>query len=112
MEQALYHTEPVGTATCAQTNLTVHRRPLLHSLFWVTRGDGLRPAGHTQRNQANTTAEGMRQSLTSEIRLTPQPQEVPSAWIKLCHCCAAAVITVAAADDEGSSLLLQRCAAH
>jgi hypothetical protein len=37
----------------------------------VTSRGGLPPAGHTQRNQANPTAGGRRQSLTSEIRLTP-----------------------------------------
>jgi hypothetical protein len=50
--------------------------------FWgVTRWGGLPPAGHTQRNQANPTAGGSRQSLTSEIRLTLS-QEVPSARTK------------------------------
>jgi hypothetical protein len=44
--------------------------------------DGLPPAGHTQRNQANPTAGGPSQSLTSEIRLTPLSQEVPSARTK------------------------------
>ena len=42
-------------------------------------GAGLPQAGYTQRNQANLTADCPRQSLTSEIRLTPLPQEVPSA---------------------------------
>ena len=51
--------------------------------FLVTRGGGLPPAGHTQRNQANPTAGGPRQSLTSEIRLTPLFQEVPSARTKI-----------------------------
>jgi hypothetical protein len=43
-------------------------------------GAGLPPAGHTQRNQVNPTAGGPRQSLTSEIRLTPLSQEVPRLW--------------------------------
>ena len=43
---------------------------------------GLPPAGHTQHSQANPTAGGPRQSLTSEIRLTPLSQEVPSARTK------------------------------
>ena len=51
--------------------------------FWATRGCGLPPAGHTQCNQANPTAGGPRQSLTSEIRLTPLFQEVPSARTKI-----------------------------
>jgi hypothetical protein len=42
-------------------------------------GEGVLPAGPTQRTQANRTAGGLRKSLTSEIRLTPLPQEVPSA---------------------------------
>ena len=45
-------------------------------------GGGLPPAGHTQHIQANPTAGGPRQSLTSEIRLTPLSQEVPSARTK------------------------------
>jgi NAD(P)-dependent dehydrogenase (short-subunit alcohol dehydrogenase family) len=36
-------------------------------------GGGLPPAGHTQRDQANPTAGGPRQSLTSEIR--------PEVWL-------------------------------
>mgnify|MGYP001807734652 CR=1 FL=1 len=52
------------------------------AFFWVTRGGGLPPAGHTQRNQANPTAGGPRQSLTSEIHLTPLSHEVPSARTK------------------------------
>jgi hypothetical protein len=59
--------------------------------FWgggVTRGGGLPPAGHTQRNQGNPTAGGLRQSLTSEIRLTTLSQEVPSARVVDClGCC-------------------------
>jgi hypothetical protein len=42
-------------------------------------GGGLSPAGHAQRNQANLTAGGPWQNLTSEIRLTPLSQEVLSA---------------------------------
>jgi hypothetical protein len=49
---------------------------------WVTREGGLPLAGHTQHSQANPTAGGPRQSLTSEIRLTPLSQEVPSARTK------------------------------
>jgi hypothetical protein len=51
--------------------------------FLVTRGGGLPQAGHTQRNQANPTAGGPRQSLTRKIRLTPLFQEVPSARTKI-----------------------------
>ena len=41
------------------------------TFFVGYQGGVLPPAGHTQRNQANATAGGPRQSLTSEIRLTP-----------------------------------------
>jgi hypothetical protein len=44
---------------------------------------GLPQAGHTQRNQANPTAGGPRQSLTREIRPTPLSQELPSARTKI-----------------------------
>jgi hypothetical protein len=49
---------------------------LLSCFFVVARGGGLPPAGHTQRNQANPTAGGPRQSLTSEIRLIPILQQL------------------------------------
>jgi hypothetical protein len=55
-------------------------------LFWgggVTWGCGLPLAGHTQHSQANLTAGGPRQSLTSEIRPTPLLQEVPSPRVGL-----------------------------
>jgi hypothetical protein len=40
-------------------------------------GGGLPPAGHTQRNQANPTAGGPTQSLTSEIRPRRCPGRPP-----------------------------------
>jgi hypothetical protein len=60
------------------------QRHLSRSLFvfWITRARG---AGHrlaTQRNQANPTAGGPRQSLTSEMPPTPLIQEVPCARTK------------------------------
>jgi hypothetical protein len=45
-------------------------------------GDFHQLATHSARNQANATAGGLRQSLTNEIHLTPQSQEVPSARTK------------------------------
>jgi hypothetical protein len=44
-----------------------------HHLFAYLSGGGTPPAGHTQRNQANTTTGGLWQSLTSEIRPTSIP---------------------------------------
>jgi hypothetical protein len=63
-----------------------HRHCMWHMFVLVTRGGGLPQAGHTQRNQANPTARGPRQSLTREIRLTPLSQAVPSARTKIAWC--------------------------
>jgi hypothetical protein len=65
------HTGTTAQIECQGCSATI--------FLWVTRGGGLPPAGHTQRSQASLTAGGRRQSLTSEIRLTPLSQELPSA---------------------------------
>jgi hypothetical protein len=57
-----------------------HRQTV--QFFLGYQGGGLPPAGHTQHSQANPAAGGPRQSITSEIRLTPLSQEVPSVLTK------------------------------
>ena len=62
------------------TTRLIRRIPTRHFLGY--RGGGLPPVDHTQHSQANPTAGGPRQSLTSEIRPTPLSQQVPSARTK------------------------------
>jgi hypothetical protein len=60
---------------------------LFFFFLWVTRGGGLPPAGHTQHSQANPTAGGPRQSLTSEIRPMPGPRTAwDSQYLHLASC--------------------------
>ena len=69
----------------AGKNLVTFLQTLQQSaqFFGLPGGGGLPPAGHTQRNQANPTAGGPTESLTSEIHSTPLSQGVPSAQTKV-----------------------------
>jgi hypothetical protein len=70
-----------GQGECTKRNMVL-TQDLPTNFFGLPGGaDSHRLATHS--NQASPTAGGPRQNLTSEIRLTPLSQEVPSARTKI-----------------------------